>query len=204
MRGRAVWLALLLCGGAGQTATAQDLCSKLVIPAELDLVCTASPNVPPGGVVIAPASGAFAALSRMTVRALDRSGADDMAWSDPAAWLRRQMTLDTSSYADAMAGLGDDPDSPFSGEAVRTAIDRLRSALAGVATLPLSACGAPVADERHHRWDMQCTYGTGGLGVSVDLRLVAEGERRWELTMRSANEQRLRHFRAIAGTFQPN
>ena len=114
------------------------------------------------------------------------------------------MTLDMSSYADAMAGLGDDPDSPFSGESARMALDKLRSALAGVATLPLSACEAPVADERRHRWDMHCSYGAGGLGVSVDLRLIAEGERRWELTMRAANEQRLRHFQAIAGTFQPD
>lgn len=183
---------------------AQDLCAALTIPAELQLACTAAPSLPTGAVAVAPEAGAFGSLSRLTIRPLDRSGEDGQAWTDPSAWLQRQMTLDTSSFAGSMASLADDPDSPFSGSSARAALTRLQSALAGVAALPLAACGAPIHDEVRQRWDMHCTFGAGGLGVYIDLRLVAEGERRWALSMRTANEQRRRHFQAIAGSFQPS
>ena len=50
---------------------------------------------------------------------------------------------------------------------------------------------------------MRCSYAADGLGLLVVLRLVAAGDRRWAITMRAANEQRLRHFEAIANSFQP-
>ncbi len=51
---------------------------------------------------------------------------------------------------------------------------------------------------------MRCNYAADGLGLQVVLRLVAAGDRRWAITMRAANEQRLRHFEAIANSFQPS
>jgi hypothetical protein len=50
---------------------------------------------------------------------------------------------------------------------------------------------------------MRCSFTPGGVGMLVHLRLVVQGERRWAITMRSANEQRLRHFEAIANSFGP-
>lgn len=188
---------------ATEQAVAQELCADLTIPAELKLSCGPAPAMPAGSVVVAPESGAFASLSRLTIRPLDRAGDDAQAWTDPAAWLQRQMTLDTSSLVGSMAGLADDPDSPFSGSAARAALTRLQNALAGMAVLPLTACEAPTNDDARHRWDMHCTFGAGGLGVYVDLRLVTDGERRWAVSMRTANEQRRRHLQAIAGSFQP-
>lgn len=188
---------------AAEPAVAQDLCAALTIPAELHLVCAPAPSMPTGSVTVAPEGGAFASLSRLTIRPLEQAGDDGLAWTDPSAWLQRQMTLDTSSFAGSMASLADDPDSPFSGSTARAALTRLQSALAGVAALPLTACEAPTQGGARQRWDMHCTFGAGGLGVYVDLRLVADGERRWALSMRTANAQRRRHLQAITGSFQP-
>jgi hypothetical protein len=198
---RAPFGLLLALGLAAGEAAAQELCAKLTTPPQLDLFCSPAPGSAPGAVEIAPSGGAFSALSRMTVRPLDRED-DALAWSDPAAWLRRQMTLDTSGFAGAVSGLADDPDSPFAGERAESLLENLRSALAEVGTLPLSACDEPAVTEPG-RWEMHCNFTAGGLGLLVHQRLVADGDRRWGITMRAANDQRLRHFEAIANSFRP-
>jgi hypothetical protein len=50
---------------------------------------------------------------------------------------------------------------------------------------------------------MECRYTAGGFGVYLDERLEIEGGRRYLVTMRTMNEQRLRHFQAIANSFKP-
>ncbi|MEK0082306.1 hypothetical protein [Benzoatithermus flavus] len=194
-------LSLLLGLLPAAPSFAADLCARLTIPATLGLVCVAAPDTAPEAVAVEPVDGAFAALSRMTVRPLDRGG-DPLAWSDPAAWLQQQMTLDTSRYADLLGGLAKDPDSPFAGPAAEQALERLKSALTGIGRLALGACDEP-SETAPGRWDMRCGFTPAGLGLLVHLRLVAEGERRWAMTMRAANERRLRHFEAIANTFAP-
>lgn len=180
---------------------AADLCASFTIPATVGLACVAAPDTAPEAVAVEPVGGAFAALSRMTVRPLDRSQ-DPLAWSDPATWLKQQMTLDTSRYADLLGGLAKDPDSPFAGPAAEQALAGLKSALAGLGRLALGACDEP-GETVPGRFDMRCGFTPAGLGILVHLRLVGEGDRRWAMTMRAANEQRLRHFEAIANTFAP-
>lgn len=197
-------MATALAFGAAWPAWAEDLCADLTLPDELHLACRPVADAPAGTVAVAPTDGAFASLSRMTLRPLDRTGDDAQAWTDPPAWLRQQVTFDTTGLAESLAGLAHDPDSPFSGSAARTALGHLQSALAGMATLPLGGCEPPTSDASHQQWSMHCTYGAAGLGVFVDLRLIAHGERRWAIAMRTANEQRRRHFLAIAGSFQPS
>ena len=51
---------------------AAELCARLTVPAEVGLACSATPEGRPG-VVVAPTEGAFAALSRLTARPLDRA-----------------------------------------------------------------------------------------------------------------------------------
>ena len=191
-----VGLALVLAG----PALAQDLCADLTIPDQLGLAC--APTATPGEVAVSPVSGTFALLSRMAIRPLDRAGADAQAWSDPGGWLRAQVTPDTAALTRALEGAVDDPDSPFTGTQGSTALDTVKRALAGVSALALSACEEP-APMSPEAWQMRCSYATEGLGIHVVLRLVAAGEERWEITMRAANEQRMRHFEAIANTFQP-
>jgi hypothetical protein len=191
-------LAILLLGS--MAARAEDLCGTVTIPPEIGLACAPAAE---GSASITPQDGSFAALSRMTVRPLARAGADAEAWTDPPSWLRSQMTPDLASVSDLLAPLAEDPDSPFAGGQATTALDALRRALGGLSSLPLSACDEPTpmgADE----WRMRCDFAKDGLGLYVALRLVAQGERRWSIVMRTANEQRLRHFEAIANSFHPS
>ena len=110
--------------------------------------------------------------------------------------------MDPSTLVDTMAGLADDPDSPFAGPSAREALARLKTALGGLAQLPLNACEQPT-ETKPDRWEMTCRFTADGLGLLVDLRLLGEGDRRWAMNLRAANEQRLRHFEAIANSFQP-
>ncbi len=139
----------------------------------------------------------------MSLRPLERTGDDALAWGDPAGWLRAQMTPDTSHLSEALGGLAEDPDSPFTGDQASSAIESLKRAMAGVSALALSACEEPLPDGPDH-WQMRCSYAADGLGLSVLLRLVAAGDERWAIMMRAANQQRLRHFEAIANSFQPS
>jgi hypothetical protein len=200
----AVVAAALAGGGCTVAATGADLCTGLRIPEALDLTCKPAPELAPGAVeVTPPPDEPFAALSRMTVRPLQRTGPDALAWTDPPEWLRRQMTVDTSSYAGLLAGLADSPDSPFAGEGAKAALQSLENLLSSMGRLPLAACDEPATASEADRWDMRCNFTTAGVGMLVHLRLVARGEERWALTLRSANEQRLRHFEAIANAFAP-
>lgn len=200
--------ALALAAGLGPAARAEApadppaLCAALAIPAELGLVCEPQPGDQPA-VVVRPAEGGFAALSRLTVRRLDRAlAADATAWSDPGAWLERQMTLDTAGFAAALRRLADDPDSPLAGEGARSAVDTLLGAVDALGRLALAACESP-APRRDGRHVMSCRFTAGGFGLLLDLQLVRSGEERWAIALRTMNEQRLRHFRALAGAFEP-
>ncbi len=207
IEGRAAVTALLLGAALAVPSGAQDAaepeasCAAFAIPEELGLVCEPAGSGP--GVVIRPGEGGFAALSRLQVRRLDRTnGADALAWSDPAAWLERQMTLDTAGFAAALRRLVDDPDSPLSGEGVRAAIDTLLAAVDRLGRLALQACESPTL-RRDGRHVMSCRFTAGGFGLLLELQLVRKGEERWALALRTMNEQRLRHFQALASTFAP-
>ena len=205
---RAAALGLLAAVALAGEAAAQRstdpaaLCAAFSIPPELGLVCEPAGGATVG-VVVRPAEGGFAALSRLTLRRLDRESAvDALAWSDPAAWLERQMTLDTAGFAAALRRLVDDPDSPLAGETTRAAVETLLGAVDRLGKLALAACESPQLrpDGRHV---MSCRFTAGGFGLLLELQLLGSGEERWALALRTMNEQRLRHFRALAGAFRP-
>jgi hypothetical protein len=187
---------------AGGPADPAALCAALAIPDELGLVCEPAVTGQPA-VTVRPDGGGFAALSRLTVRRLDRaSAADALAWSDPGAWLERQMTLDTAGFAAALRRLADDPDSPLAGEGTRTAVETLLGAVDRLGRLALTACESP-ALRRDGRHVMSCRFTAGGFGLLLDLQLLKSGDDRWAVALRTMNEQRLRHFQALAGAFAP-
>ena len=194
---------LILVAGSlalGDAAVRADAsCAGVTIPAELALSCVPAAD----GVAIAPQGGTFAALSRMTIRPLGKDGPDAGAWTHPPAWLRSQITPNLAGLADIVSPLADDPDSPLADGQAKQAVAAFRRALEGLATLPLAACDEPAptgADE----WSMRCDFASDGIGLHMALRLVVQDDRRWAITMRSASEQRLRHFEAIANSFQPS
>ncbi len=204
----AAGLASGAAAGFAQPAAVQDpgraeaLCAAFSIPPELGLVCESAGGEQPG-VVVRPAEGGFAALSRLAVRRLDRNlAADALAWSDPAAWLERQMTLDTAGFAAALRRLVDDPDSLLAGEGTRAAVDTLLGAVDRLGRLALQACESPQL-RRDGRHVMSCRFTAGGFGLLLDLQLLRAGEERWALALRTMNEQRLRHFQALASAFAP-
>lgn len=193
----AALLALLLLPG---TAAAAGLCDAVVIPDELDLTC-APVGIADGEVQIYPLDSDFAGLSRMTIRELDRAR-DELAWEQPDTWLREQVTVNTTGLGSSLEGLARGPDSPFAGEAAEGAVGSVMGLLNQLGRLPLSACEEPVK-EREDYWTMECRYTAGGFGVYLDERLEIEGDRRYLVTMRTMNDQRLRHFQAIANSFEP-
>ncbi len=195
----AILLALLSCGARAAPA---DLCSALFVPEELGLSCRPADDAAMGGVVIEPVSGEFASLSRMTVWPLDHA-TDPLAWSDPAAWLRQRLVIDTSGVKGALGRLVMDPDSPFGGSTLKDALGSLMTGLGSLAKAPLAACDEPAA-RSHGRWEMGCTFGAEGLGLDLVLRVQAAGDDRYGVSMRTMNEQRLRHFQAIANSFAPD
>lgn len=199
---RLAFVALLAGCATPPLAAQQDLCPTLTIPASLGLACAPTEDLAPGAVTVAPTEGSFAALSRLSLRPLERTGEDALAWSNPTAWLQRQITLDTSGASTRLECLGQDPDSPFAGPEAEGALRSLENMLSGMARLPLNACNEP-AETSPNRWTMDCRFTAGGIGLLLQHRLVAQGDRRWAITSRAANEQRLRHFEAIANSFSP-
>ena len=195
-------LAVAILAAAGSASAQESLCARVTIPAELGLACT------PGEagsadelVTVQPTSGAFAPLSRLTLRRLNRA-VDPLAWSDPDEWLRRQVVVDTSSIADSIENLASDPDSPWGGAAAMMMAESVRDALARMGRAALQACDRPVTADGGRA--MACRFGAAPLVMMLTMRLVAAGDERWALSLRSMNEQRQRHFEAIANTFRPS
>jgi hypothetical protein len=197
MHRRLTGLAVVLAGvlaAAPDAARAQSLCDRLAVPVQLELGCTDAPDAG-GRAIVQPVEGTFRALSRLSLRPLDRA-ADGLAWSDPEAWLERQMIVDLDGVADTVRELGENPDSPFGSEMFRRAIEVLVSGLEGVSRLPLAACGDGPSET-----EVTCRFGVEGVGLVLRVMLLGEDEARYAVNIRTFNEQRLRHFTAIANSF---
>ena len=189
-------LVLVGCLSLLATPAAAGLCARLTVPAALELDCreTSDPAIGERAIV-APAGGTFSALSRMSVRQLDPV-TDRLAWDDPAAWLERQMIVDLDGVADSVRNLAEDPDSPFGGEMLRSAIATMVSGLEGLSRLPLAACGEGPSSSA-----LTCRFGVEPFGLVMQIMLAGEEEARFAFNIRTFNEQRLRHLTAIANSF---
>jgi len=180
---------------APSLGVADTLCDRLTVPEQLGLGCSIATD--DGELAIVQAEeGTFRLLSRLSVRELERQ-TDGLAWTDPEAWLERQMIVDLDSVADTVRDLGRDPDSPFASEMFRSAIETLVSGLEGLSRLPLAACGdGPTESE------LTCRFGVEPVGLIVKIMLLADDDARHAANIRTFNEQRLRHFTAIANSFE--
>jgi hypothetical protein len=189
-------LAVAGCLSLPVASAEAGLCDQLDVPDALELECRETVDPVAGArAVVAPSGGTFSALSRMSLRQLDPV-ADRLAWDDPAAWLEQQMIVDLDGVAGAVRDLGEDPDSPFGGEMLRSAILAMVSGLEGLSRLPLAACGEGPSDT-----ELTCRFGVEPLGLVMRIMLAGEEEARFAFNIRTFNEQRLRHLTAIANSF---
>jgi len=191
-------VAILLAVAAGVApAAAEGLCDRLTVPALLELSCTAgiaaSGEAP---AVIAPTGGTFAALSQMSIRALDRE-VDPLAWSDPAGWLEQQMIVDLDGVGAALQRIVDDPDSPFGSSMISAGVASLVRGLEDLSRLPLAACGDGATSS-----EVTCRFGVEPIGLIMKVLLIEDAEARYAVNIRTFNEQRLRHFVAVANSFE--
>lgn len=189
--------AALGLGASGPGAAAVDGCGPLTVPEELGLVCRIEGTGPDEILVVEPEGGTFQALSRLTLRELDPV-ADRLAWNEPEAWLEQQMVVDVGALSAALDEVGGDPDSPFGSEMIKSGIAMLVDGLEELSRLPLSACSGVASDE-----ELDCRFGIEPFLLFMRISLVAQDEARFAFNIRTFNEQRLRHFNAIANSFDP-
>jgi len=173
-------------------------CDALPVPAELGLACTADVT---GWAEVTPSEGLWSALSRLEVRELDRVE-EPLAWSEPASWLRRQVTYDLTGLVERLVTRVNDPDSPFGNSAIDTTLAGIADTITGWAKVAEAGC---VDDPgRAERTGLTCRWEAGPLALGMILRVVADGERRFAIRAYAMNERRLRHFTAIANGFRPD
>ena len=195
---------LLLVAGllmAGPAAAA-SLCDSLFVPDGYALDCR---RVSENGKVeetatVTPTDGAGADLVALTVRELDRA-TDGTAWSAPQEWLRSQVTVDVGGLAAQLRRFTSGSDSPLSGPTLRSAIEGIASTLERWGRAPLESC-VP-ATPKPGRSELDCTWSLAGLQVTLVKRLVAQGDRRYELSWRGGDRHSVDNLEAVANSFRP-
>lgn len=181
-RGLSRLFAAVAVAATASTAAAEDFCAELAVPDALDLVCEVGPD---GATVVRGPDSPFPALNRLTVRRLDAPV------DDPAAWLREQMSLDTSAVSETLRDWMTHPDNPLKPEVVEPSLDALEETLGRIEALSRAVCDEP---ERlgPDRWAMRCRFDltvadglmrlelrrTDGLPVAIDLRAASDQRRR--------------------------
>jgi hypothetical protein len=183
---------------AGGAVPADELCARLFVPEGYALACTYE-SVPGGGdgrAVVRPTDSAFAPLSELSLRAVEEPV------DDPAAWLKARLTLDLSSMDAALDDLARNPDSPITGTPFAEQLEGWRDLLGSAATLPLAGCAEPAPLHGGiDGWEMACDWELGPVRQYMRFRLVERASARYAMTIRTMNEQRLRHLVAIANSF---
>ncbi|MFQ5784339.1 MAG: hypothetical protein ACE5H8_05890 [Alphaproteobacteria bacterium] len=151
---------------------------------------------------VRPDDGPFAALSAIHLSAVT----DPVADAD--AWLKERMTGDLGDLNE-LGAAGDvfsNPDSPFGGpafESLRELLPELVERFRNLARIALRYCSGP---ETGHNpsgafRELDCTFRVGPVSQYLVLRLQRAGGRWYYTEIRTMNERRLRHLRAIANSF---
>jgi hypothetical protein len=191
-------LAVLIALGGRAGAASDDLCGRLFVPDGYRVSCSlkGGPGQEAGGqLTVEPTEGAFASLSELTIRPVEKPVAD------PAKWLRDQLTLDMSSFDAAIDELINSPDSPVADSPMVGQLESWRGTLHSVAGWPLTGCGAPEGQAGGERWQLDCEWHLGPFRQYLALRLITRDGARYAVQVRAMNEHRLRNLVAIANSF---
>lgn len=190
----AALIALLM--SRGEAATPEP-CDMLFVPDSYGLACTVE-TTDDGSwrLVVAPTEGPFSRFSRLSIRPLEES------ITEPRAWLRRQVTLDTGGVDETLRDIFESPDNPLSGELLTNYLDTMMDLVETVANSPLIGCGEgrPLADDRGY--EIECDWGVGGIDKYLTMRLVEHGDMRYFISIEAMNPRRMRHLVAIANSFE--
>jgi hypothetical protein len=189
-------LAGLIALDAPAGAAPDDLCQRLFVPEGYALTCSVEGS--PAGdwnLLVHPTGGTFAPLSELGIRPV----AEPI--EDPAAWLKEQLTMDTSQFDAALDELLHSPDSPVADTSLVGQLESWRGVLRAAAGWPLAGCAEPEAMAGGETWRMECQWEVGPLRQDMELRLVERDGERYAVRIRAMNEHRMRHLVAIANSF---
>ena len=145
--------------------------------------------------MVQPAEGAFAPLSELTIRPVTEP------IEDPAAWLKRQLTLDMTQFDATLENLLHGPDSPIDNTTIVDQLESWRGLLHAAAGWPLAGCAEPESRQGDDSWRMACEWDVGPFHQFLTLRLVDRDGERYAVKIRAMNEHRMRHLVAIANSF---
>jgi hypothetical protein len=189
-------LAGLIALDAPAVAAPDDLCQRLFVPEGYALTCSVEGS--PAGdwnLLVHPTGGTFAPLSELSIHPV----AEPI--EDPAAWLKEQLTMDTSQFDAALDELLHSPDSPVADTSLVGQLESWRGVLRAAAGWPLAGCAEPEAGAGGDTWRMECQWEVGPLRQDMELRLVERDGERYAVRIRAMNEHRMRHLVAIANSF---
>ena len=190
---------------AAPAAGIAALCGRLAVPEGYELVCET--RVTAGAraeqATVRPESGPASTLAQLTLRPLERES-EPLAWTEPNRWLEERVAVDVSGIGAALRPLAGG-EGPLGHPAAQAMIDGLLATLAGWGRLPLQGCVGPEEEAATattaHRRELRCRWGVPPLALSMNLRLVEDGDRRYAVSYWAADEQRLQHLEAIANSF---
>lgn len=199
MTNRCVFMAILALGlltAAPARAAPADPCARLFVPEGYALDCTVRGDLADRWrLVVHPETGAFAALSELSVEPVEEPIAD------PQAWLREQLTMDLGGFQLAMRELTEGPDSPFTDPQFAQALEAWLGLVTSLAELPLQGCDEPLATTHGAASELACDWRLGPFHQHLLTRLVERGDQVYAIRIRAMNERRLRHLVAIANSF---
>ena len=103
------WLLVAVLHGTPTQAQVGDPCGQLFLPEGYQLICRVHTDARGWQLVVQPEEGAFASLSKLTLRPVNEGV------TDPKAWLRDQLTIDLSGFESTLDDLLHGDDSPLAG-----------------------------------------------------------------------------------------
>ena len=175
-------------------ARAEDFCPALAVPEPLDLICVEEPD---GSTVVRGPDSPFPALNLLRLRRLEAPV------DDPAAWLRGQMSLDTSSVSETLRGWLTHPDNPLKPEVVEPSLEALEGALGRIEQLSQAVCEEP-EQLAGDRWTMRCRFDLTVADGILRLDLFRTNELPVATELRAASDQRARQFEALLNGLDPS
>lgn len=190
-----IWLLVAFLHGTPTQAQVGDPCGQLFLPEGYQLICRVHTDARGWQLVVQPEEGAFASLSKLTLRPVDERV------TDPKAWLRDQLIIDLSGFESTLDDLLHGDDSPLAGTSLEDAFEGWQAFMSRVSTWPLDGCEEPEKLVGDDAWQMACEWQFHDWHQYLALRLVERDGQQHFIKIQAMNPRRYRHLQAIARSF---